>query len=101
MKISVIIPTRNRASHIKTLLTNLQAQTYSPSEIIIVDSSDDKKYKDDIFMEFQLLPLIWIDSEASVCVQRNKGVQLAKNPWIFLCDDDIRIPDDYIDQLIL
>jgi len=100
MKISAVIPTRNRASHIRILLENLQNQTYALSEIIIIDSSDDKRYKDNLLRSFFSLPITWIDSEASVCVQRNKGIRAASSPWIFLCDDDITIPKDYIEQLV-
>jgi glycosyltransferase involved in cell wall biosynthesis len=100
MKISAVIPTRNRESHIRSLLANLRRQTYALSEVIIIDSSDDKAYRQHILSEFYSLPLIWIDSEASVCIQRNKGIRAASSPWIFLCDDDIQIPDDYIEQLV-
>jgi glycosyltransferase involved in cell wall biosynthesis len=100
MEVSAVIPTRNRSSYVKTLLEDLTMQTYPINEIIIVDASDDKSYKDELFKRFQRLPLVWLDSEASVCVQRNKGIRFAKSPWIFLCDDDIKIPVDYIEQLI-
>lgn len=101
MKISAVIPTRNREYSIRTLLSNLKRQTYTLSEVIIVDSSDNKGYRENILKEFSSLPLHWIDSEPSVCVQRNKGIQFASSSWIFLCDDDIQIPDDYIEQLVL
>ena len=100
MEVAAVIPTRNRSAYVKSILEDLSRQTYPINEVIIVDASDDKRYKDELFERFHQLPLVWVDSEASVCVQRNKGISLAKSAWIFLCDDDIKIPDDYVEQLI-
>jgi glycosyltransferase involved in cell wall biosynthesis len=100
MKISVVIPTRNRAHLILRLCENIRAQTYSPSEIVIVDSSDEKEYKNRVIQNFPDLPILWIDSGPSVCIQRNKGIAMATSQWIFLCDDDIEVPPDYLEKLV-
>ncbi|MBL0742268.1 glycosyltransferase family 2 protein [Chryseolinea lacunae] len=100
MKISAVIPTRNRPAYIQPLLDNIALQTYPVAEIIIVDASDDLHYKDDIAEKFSAVPLRWIASEASVCIQRNLGIAQATSPWIFLCDDDMRFPKDYVETLV-
>ena len=99
MKVSAVIPTRNREHSVMRLCKNLQEQTVALSEIIIVDSSDDKEYKDRLIESFPDLPLVWIDSSPSVCIQRNKGIAKATSSWIFLCDDDIEMPVDYMEKL--
>ncbi len=51
-------------------------------------------------MAFSNLNILYLDSESSVCVQRNKGIKEASSPWIFVCDDDIEVPDDYLYKLV-
>lgn len=99
MKISVIIPTRNRPHHIERLLVGLHRQSYLPHEIIVVDASESSLYKEELLKNFSGIPITWMDSEPSVCIQRNKGIQRAMYPWIFLCDDDIELPTDYLQKL--
>lgn len=100
MRLSVIIPTRNRASSVNRLIVNLDHQAQQPDEIIIVDSSDDKGYQTELLQAFQHLPLVWVDAEPAVCIQRNIGIKMSKYDWIFLCDDDIELPGDYIENLM-
>jgi glycosyltransferase involved in cell wall biosynthesis len=46
------------------------------------------------------LPIQYILSEKSVCIQRNIGIRKAETPWVFLCDDDVEVPPDYLQQLV-
>ncbi len=100
MKVSVVIPTRNRPQMIIEALDSLAKQLLPPHEILIVDASDDKLYRTSVSNRFPTLPLQWIDSAASVCVQRNIGIYAASGDWIFLCDDDIIVPENYLSTLV-
>lgn len=93
MKISTVIPTRGRPHHLRKLLISLQNQILQPSEIIIVDASENESFHTS---EFENLPISFIRSTPSVCLQRNVGIRRAENDWIFLCDDDIELPQDYL-----
>jgi glycosyltransferase involved in cell wall biosynthesis len=99
MKISVVIPTRNRIHNLNVLLGNLEQQTLKPDEVIVVDSSDNKTNLRELLNQFSKVPLIVIDSIPSVCVQRNIGIRKATGTWIFLCDDDIELPANYLEVL--
>jgi glycosyltransferase involved in cell wall biosynthesis len=46
-----------------------------------------------------MLPLKLLSSAPSVCIQRNKGIEAARSDWIFLCDDDIELPEDHFQHL--
>ena len=98
MDISVVIPTCNRPDRLLALLECLSHSTHPLTEVIIVDSGDDKlnlaKHP-----HLQRLNLHFLESERSVCIQRNKGINHANSPWIFLCDDDIEVPADYLQKL--
>ena len=99
MTITAVIPTRNRPNHIRKVLATLQEQTRQADEIIIVDASDETEYLVAIKESFSGLPLIYISSEPSVCIQRNMGVAKATGDWVFLCDDDIELDRNYLEKL--
>lgn len=99
MKISAVIPTRNRAANLRTALRSLASQTRPPDEIVVVDSSDDKEAIQSVRKEFLTADILWIDAIASVCLQRNIGIIHASGNWILLCDDDIELSTDYLEKL--
>lgn len=82
-----------------SLLRNLQCLSFIPAEVIIVDSGEERMTpaRLDVFAN---LNIRYLASEKSVCIQRNIGIKEAASSWIFLCDDDIEIPKDYLDILI-
>lgn len=90
--ISVVIPTCNRKQRVISLLANLELLQYPLLEVIVVDSGEDRLQPEDY--RDSLLSVRYITSPKSVCIQRNTGIQMARGKWIFLCDDDIRIPHE-------
>jgi glycosyltransferase involved in cell wall biosynthesis len=100
IKISVVIPTRNRADRMIDVLSTIEKQRLLPSEIIVVDSSDDSAYGHALIMKFSALPIKWITSVPSVCIQRNVGINQASYEWILLCDDDIELEPNYLQVLV-
>lgn len=98
MDISVVIPTCNRKQRVLQLLENLHHSTHPLREVIIVDSGEDRLTAEN-FAAFTGLPIRYLRAEKSVCIQRNKGIQAAGGEWIFLCDDDIEMPADYLQKI--
>jgi len=99
MQISVVIPTYNRKSRLLALLESLNRSSYPVFEIIIVDSGEENLTPAD-YGPFENLNIHYVKSEKSVCIQRNTGIKKAVAPWIFLCDDDIEVPADYLQKLM-
>jgi len=99
MQISVVIPTCGRKARLLVLLQNLDHSSYPVAEVIIVDSGEDKLLPHEYSL-FTHLDIRYTGSEKSVCIQRNTGIRMARSPWIFLCDDDIEIPADYLATLM-
>jgi glycosyltransferase involved in cell wall biosynthesis len=100
MQISVVIPTCNRKPQLLNLLQSLNYSTYPLHEVIIVDSGEDRLTETD-YRPFDKLKIACLSAEKSVCIQRNKGIQQAVGEWIFLCDDDMEVPADYLQLLAL
>jgi glycosyltransferase involved in cell wall biosynthesis len=99
MKISVVIPTRNRAEHIQRALESLRQQIRQPDEIVIVDASDSLEYAAPLKKKFSSLSIDWFPAEPSVCAQRNVGIRNSGGDWIFLLDDDITLDVNYLSTL--
>jgi glycosyltransferase involved in cell wall biosynthesis len=87
-KVSVVIPTFNRAAKVQVGINSVLAQTFSDLELIVVDdgSSDDTGqilkniFGDRIRYYFQ--------SNQGVSVARNKGIAEARGEWIAFLDSD-------------
>jgi glycosyltransferase involved in cell wall biosynthesis len=98
-KVSVIIPTYNRAKLITKTIDSVLAQTYTDYEIIVIDdgSTDDtlqvlQSYKDKIRYIYQ--------ENAGVSAARNCGIEAAQGKWVaFLDSDDQWLPNKLSAQI--
>lgn len=98
MSISVVIPTCNRRASLLATLGSLDQSSYAFCEVIVVDSGDDKATEEEL-AAFANLTIVTVESERSVCIQRNIGIRMARSPLIFLCDDDVEVPAEYVRHL--
>ncbi len=94
--VSVVIPTYNRKESLIRLIQSINNQSYPPKEIIIVKAGEEQlenvqKLNNQIKI---------ISSSPSVCKQRNIGIHNANSKYILLCDDDIELPNNYIESLL-
>lgn len=93
LKISVVIPTFNRASLVVRAVRSALNQSHAPAEVIVVDdgSQDDtliqlKIFQDRIRYVYQ--------NNAGAPSARNHGLRLASHPWVALLDsDDVWVGD--------
>lgn len=97
--ISVIIATCNRRQRLLSLLRNLEESLFRVKEVIIADSGDEKITTADL-ATFKNLAVTLIYTERSVCKQRNRAIAMASSPLIFICDDDIEVPPDYLEKIV-
>ena len=85
MKISVIIPTFNRADFILKTIKSIQKQTIQPDEIIVIDdgSTDDTK---NLISNLNIKYIY--QNNQGVSLARNRGIKEVKNNWVAFCDSD-------------
>lgn len=100
-KVSVIIPTYNRAHLIKDVIESVLAQTHPVYEVLVCDdaSSDNTQ---DVVQNFSDNRVKWIPGERGgrPAIPRNRGLELAKGDWIaFLDSDDLWHPQKIESQL--
>ena len=96
--VSIIIPTLNRYRYLKDVLEDLEKQTYTNFEVIVVDQSE--PFKKQFYDDFSLNLNVIYQEEKALWLARNTAVEISKGSYILLFDDDSRVgPDWIIDHL--
>ena len=89
MEISVVIPTYNRAHTIEKAIGSVQNQSYPVSEIIVVDdASTDDTEKVVLAIDDDRIRYYKQEENRGAAAARNKGVSLARFPFIAFHDSD-------------
>jgi glycosyltransferase involved in cell wall biosynthesis len=96
-KVSVIIPTYNRAEYLGRSIQSVLNQTYQDFELIIVDDGSTDNTRD-IVAQFHDKRLNYIRHETNlgVAAARNSGVRAARGIYLAFQDSD----DEWLEQLI-
>lgn len=96
--VSVVIPTLNRYAYLKNVLKDLEQQTYTNFEVIIVDQSE--PFNPDFYKAFKLDIKYINQKEKALWLARNTAIKHAKGKLIALSEDDVRIKPDWIEAHI-
>lgn len=105
MKISVIIPTYHPGNYLFECLKSIEHQTLSKSEyeVIIVLNGDKEPYYTIIknrIREFKSNIKVITIKEKGVSVARNIGLENAEGKYIAFIDDDDKVSDNYLENLL-
>ena len=87
MKISVIIPTFNRAHTLVRALESVLAQRYPAFEVIVVDDAS-RDNTAQILAAYPDVQSMKLAQNCGVSAARNAGIERAKGEWIALLDSD-------------
>lgn len=96
-KISIIIPTCNRASLLDRCLASLAGQTVPPEEVVVVDngSSDQTRI---VVNSYSTLPVRYcFMPERNRQAARNKAVELAAGDILVMMDDDCYVNPSFVE----
>jgi glycosyltransferase involved in cell wall biosynthesis len=102
VSVSYIIPTMFRQDFTLQLLDDLALQNLKPTQVIIVDATPESERNESLYGLKQYpfeLNVIWQTSKGS-CRARNEAIEISKGEYIVFGDDDIRIPNDFIENHI-
>lgn len=92
-KISVIIPTYNRAHYVSQAIDSVLAQTFTDYEILVIDDGSIDNTKEVLQSYLDKITYIYQENKG-VSAARNTGLRLARGEWIaFLDSDDIWLPE--------
>ena len=100
--VSVIIPTMFRQDYTIQLLQDFARQNYPINQAIVVDATPQEERDESLYANLELpfeLVVKWQTSQGS-CRARNEAITLCNGDYIIFGDDDIRVPEDYVQKHI-
>ena len=102
-KVSVIIPIYNVEEYLPKCLNSIINQTYKDLEIICVnDCSPDNSAK--ILEEYagndKRIKIVNRKNNGGLSAARNSGLEAATGEYIYFCDSDDWIEEDYIEKMV-
>lgn len=99
-KVSIIIPTYNRKHLLEPALTSVFKQTYSNTEIIVVDDCSTDGTSGWIEKNYPAVNLISLNKNRGAAGARNVGIEAAKGEYIAFLDSDDYWNIDYLEKSI-
>ncbi|MCA6478099.1 MAG: glycosyltransferase family 2 protein [Chitinophagaceae bacterium] len=106
MKLSVIIPTKNRHKDLQTALNSIICQEVRPDEIIIVDQSNESFETEKIAHYQDLLgadknfKYLYDPTIQGLVHAKSEGVNVAQGDVICFLEDDVVLENDYFKEVI-
>jgi len=94
--VSVIIPTLNRYFYLKDALHDLEKQTWSNFEVIVMDQSE--QFDGAFYRQFNLQLQVKQQREKKLWTARNQAIKMSTADYLLFFDDDSRIEPDWIEQ---
>jgi len=106
MLLSAIVCTYKRPDHISALLGDLeraQSKANAGWELLVVDNAGDaqtrKRCHDSPLLKQGVMKYLH-EPRAGLSVARNHGVRKALGEWLLFLDDDVRVREDFIHQML-
>ena len=87
-KVSVVIPTYNRAEKIKKGIESVLAQTFADLEVVVVDDGSSDETGAALQSAFGNRIRYFFQPNQGVSVARNRGIKEARGEWIAFLDSD-------------
>lgn len=98
--VSVIIPTRNRATMVREAVESVLAQKDAPYELIVVDDGSEDNTPRLLAAYGDTVRILRREGPGGVSAARNLGIMAARGEWIaFLDSDDLWLPGKLRAQL--
>lgn len=100
----VVIPTLGRAEHVHQVLKDLKDQTLVPINVIIVEQNPDTEADTELNFINNDWPFKIIHKfihQTGACNARNIALREVNSKWVFLADDDIRLPKSLLENSLL
>lgn len=95
MILSIVIPTYNEEEYLPVLLDSIKEQSFKDYEIIIADANSTDRTP----LIAKEYGCILVDG-GMPAVGRNNGAKIAKGEYILFLDSDLRLTDEYLNDLI-
>jgi glycosyltransferase involved in cell wall biosynthesis len=101
-QVSLVVPVKNEAGSLATLVNSINRQTFPPAEIILVDggSTDGTPHLAVTLTAHDARYRVIRATDATPGRGRNIGVENARHDWIAFTDAGIKLSDDWLEKLV-
>lgn len=102
IKLSIIIPTKNRVNYLEEAILSIEKQTFSDYELIIIDDNSKYDYRK-MLKKFSNININYIKNNIDLFAHNSRkiGYEKAKGKYIiFMDDDDFYIDNDFFERAI-
>ncbi len=99
-RISIIIPTRNRARFLRSTLACVRAQSSADKEVIVVDEASTDDTVEMLARDFPEVKVVRNETPRGPGAARNIGVANASGDWLFFWDDDDLMHPGHLQALL-
>ena len=96
--VSAIIPTYNRADLVRSVLTNLRAQTLQPDQILIVDNGSADATQ--IVAREMGADLVVFPENRGFAAAVNAGIQQAHGDWLLILNNDVALEPSWLSRVL-
>ena len=100
IKVSIIIPTYNRACMIQETIDSILKQTYKEIEVIVVDSASTDNTQEVLKKYGDKIKIIYVDKRQNAAQNRNIGAKEATGDIYLFLDSDDLINTEYVERAI-
>ncbi len=103
MKVSIIIPTRDRSKNLDCVLTSLSLQNTSREyEVVVVDdrSTDNTKEVVEKYPDVKYFKVDASDNSWNASIPRNLGVKMSSGDLLWFLDSDVVLPPNAIEETV-
>ena len=97
--VSAIIPTWNRADLLKSILTNLRAQTRPPEQIVIVDNGSTDSTQ--LVARESGADVIVFPENRGFAVAVNEGIRRSTGEWVLIVNNDVLLEPEWLERIVI
>ena len=102
--ISVVTPTLDRPSDVRSLIQSLTGQRVAPFELVLVDAAPPEMNdtRDVVRSLAGTVPfaISYIRRGGGTAIQRNIGIEAAQGEFVAFIDDDMVLEDDFLSEIM-
>lgn len=98
VRVSVVIPTRDRADAVEATVRRLAAMRETPDQVVVVDDGSDDDTAERL-SGLEPAPVVVRSDGSGPATARNRGAAVATGDWLVFLDDDDEPHDDWMTTL--